>query len=105
MRGTEHTALSSISSNPVSGQLSYSRHSGMDGDKRVPLNWLAEGRPGAKPARRAFGARTFFALTTKESLVNDLIQYCQAAQMKTLEDPKRAEGLKDLGQMVAELKD
>lgn len=36
---------------------------------------------------------------------SDLIQYCRAAQMKTVEDPKRAEGLKDLGQMVAELED
>ncbi len=36
---------------------------------------------------------------------SDLIQYCQAAQMNTLEDSKRVEGLKDLGQMVAELED
>ena len=36
---------------------------------------------------------------------SDLIQYCRTAQMKTMEDPKRVEGLKDLGQMVAELED
>ena len=36
---------------------------------------------------------------------SNLIQYCQAAQMKTMEDSKRVEGLKDLGQMVAELED
>lgn len=35
----------------------------------------------------------------------DLIQYCQAAQMKTLENSKRAESLRDLGQMIAELED
>ncbi len=35
----------------------------------------------------------------------NLIQYCQAAQTKTLEDAKRAESLTDLGQMVAELED
>lgn len=38
-------------------------------------------------------------------ICNDLIVYCQTAQSKTLEAPKRAEGLRDLGQMVAELED
>jgi hypothetical protein len=35
----------------------------------------------------------------------DLIEYCQAAQMKTLEDSRRAESLRNLGQMIAELED
>ena len=35
----------------------------------------------------------------------DLIPYCQAAQMKTVEDPNRAQSLKNLGQMVAKLED
>jgi hypothetical protein len=43
--------------------------------------------------------------SSTHQVCSDLIQYCQATQMKTLEDSKRAEGLRDLGQMVVELED